>query len=166
MDPLVQYYRRQAGRGHEDIGPIYSTPLFVQRGHGLGSILAGLYRTLRPILWSGAKSIGKEMLKALGREALRTGSNIRDIAENPPTQTTDIISKHVADSTQNIINMLRGSGARKRKRATSATARNAKRKRKNKRDLPMKGPQRSRIIKWDIFSQFTSVTVRPCLRRT
>ena len=34
--------------------------------------------------------MGKEKLKALGREALRTGSNIiREIAENPPIQTTD-----------------------------------------------------------------------------
>ena len=55
----------------------------------------------KPILWSGAKSIGKETLKALGREAIRTGTNIiRDIAENPPTQTTDIISKHVSDYTE------------------------------------------------------------------
>jgi len=60
----------------------------VQRRQGLGNVLAGLFRTLRPILWSGAKSIGKETLKALGREAIRTGTNIiRDIAENPPTQT-------------------------------------------------------------------------------
>jgi len=112
--------------------------------------LAGLFRTLRPILWSGAKSIGKETLKALGREALRTGTNIiRDIAENPPAQTTDIISKHVTDSTQNIINTLRGSGARKRKRAASVTARNAKRKKKPKRTLPRK---RRVTIKRDIFS--------------
>jgi len=90
MDHLVQYYRRQAGRGREDIGPIYSTQPSVQQGHGRGSVLSGPYRTLRPILWSGAKSMGKEKLKALGREALRTGSNIiREIAENPPIQTTD-----------------------------------------------------------------------------
>jgi len=131
MDPLVLYYRRQAGYGREDIGPIYSTPPIIQRGHGLGSILAGLYRTLRPILWSGAKSMGKEALKALGREALRTGTNIiKDIAENPPTQTTDIISRHVAGSKQNIINKLRGSGARNR---------NAKRKKK------LKAPQGLRL---------------------
>jgi hypothetical protein len=36
--------------------------------------------------------MGKEALKALGREALGNGTNIiRDIAENPPAQTTDII---------------------------------------------------------------------------
>jgi len=150
MDPLVQYYRRQAGRGREDIGSIYSTPPFIQRGHGLGDVLAGLFRTLKPILWSGAKSIGKETLKALGREALRTVTNIiRDIAENPPSQTTDIISKHVSGSTQNIINKLRGSGPRKRKRAASVTVRNAKRKKKAKRVLPRK---KRVTIKHDIFS--------------
>jgi hypothetical protein len=148
MDQLVQYYKRQAGHGCEDIGPLYSTPYFVQKGHGLGSVLAGLFRILRPILWSGAKSAGKEALKALRREALRTGGNIiRDIAENSPTQTTDIISKHVAASTQNIIDNLKGSGARKRKRAVSTTARKAKRKRKTKRT-----PPGSKTIKRDIFS--------------
>jgi hypothetical protein len=50
MDPPDQYYRQQAGRGREDIGPIYNTPTFKQMGHGLGSILAGLLRTLRSIL--------------------------------------------------------------------------------------------------------------------
>jgi hypothetical protein len=138
MDPLVQYYKRQTRHGREDICPIYSTPPFVQTGHGLGSVLAGLFRTLRPILWSGAKSAGEEALKALGREALRTGGNIiRDNAEKPPTQTTDIISKHVAASTQNIIEKLRGSGARQRKRAVAANERKVKGRRKTKRTQPV-----------------------------
>jgi len=76
MDFLSQYYRRQAGRDREDIGPIYSTPPSVQRGHSLGRVLSGLFRTLRPIRWSGAKYMGKETPKALGREALRTGGMI------------------------------------------------------------------------------------------
>jgi hypothetical protein len=147
MDPLVLYYSRQAGRGREYIGSIYSTAPFVQRGHGLGGILAGFFRTLRPILWSGAKSVSKEAFKALGREALRTGGNIvRDIAKihlhRPQT-----ISKHVAASTQNIIDKLRGSGTRKRKRVSSAAVRNAKRKKTTKRSLTG-----SKTIKRDIFS--------------
>jgi hypothetical protein len=92
MDPLVQYYKRQAGHGREDIESIYTGPYYVQRGHGLGNILAGLFRTLRPLVWSGAKSVGKEAVKALGLAALRTGTDIiRDVAANPPEQTTDII---------------------------------------------------------------------------
>jgi len=50
MEPLVVYYRKQAGRCREDIGPIYNIPPFVQRGHGISSVLAGIFRTLRPIL--------------------------------------------------------------------------------------------------------------------
>jgi hypothetical protein len=65
MDPLVQYYKRQARHGREDIGSIYMTPYYVQRGHGLGNILGGLFRILRPLLWSGAKSVGKEDFKDL-----------------------------------------------------------------------------------------------------
>ena len=103
MDHLVVYYRKQAGRSREDMRPIYSIPPFVQRGHGIGSVLAGLFRTRRTVLWSGAKSTGKETLKALGREALRTGGKIlTDIAENPQSETQDIISKQVTDSKQNI----------------------------------------------------------------
>ena len=71
--------------------------------------------------------MGKETLRALGRKALRTGGKIlKEIAENPPTETNDIISKHLTDSTRNIIKKLRGVD-RKRKRASSAP-RNAKRK--------------------------------------
>jgi len=118
MDPLVVYYRKQAGHGRENIGPIYSIPPCVQRGHGIGSVLAGIFRILRPILWSGTKSMGKETLKTLGREAIRTGGKIlTDIAETrTPKQKT--ISKHESDSTQNITKKLRG-GGRKRKRAPS-----------------------------------------------
>jgi hypothetical protein len=121
MDPLVQSYKRQAEHGRKDIGSIYTTPYYVQRGHGLGNIVGGLFRFLRPLLWSGAKSVGKEAAKALGRAALRTGTDIiRDVAANPPEQTTDIISLHVNATTQNMIDKLRGSGmSRKRKRATT-----------------------------------------------
>jgi len=116
MDPLVVYYRKQAGRGSEDIGPTYSIPPFVHQGHGIGSVLAGIFRTLRPIHWSGTKSTGEEMLKALVREALRTGCKIlTDIAENPQTETKDI-SKHVTDSIQNIIKKLRGGGCKREHR--------------------------------------------------
>ena len=120
MTPLGHYYVRQAGgeRGDSGIGPIYSVQPFVQRGHGIGSCLRGLWRTVRPVLWSNAKY--------LGREALRTGGKIMtDIADNP-SQTGDILAKHVSKSTQNIIKKLRGGGARKRKRASSGKPRKHK----------------------------------------
>jgi hypothetical protein len=135
MDPLVRYYLRQAGRsyrrGDNDIGHVYSTSPFLQRGHGLGSFLSGLFRTLRPILWSGVKS--------LGREALRTGGNIlSDIADKTNDVTTrNIVTKHLTETKQRLISKLRGQG-RKRKRITAT--RNKKKSKKTK------------LTKTDIFS--------------
>jgi len=73
MDTLVRYYLHQAGHGrvagkHNGIGPIYAAPPFLQRGYEDGSFLAGLWRMVRPVLWSGAKT--------MGRESLRAGSDI------------------------------------------------------------------------------------------
>jgi len=45
MTPLGQYYIRKAGvggePGHSGIGPIYSVPPFVQRGHCMAVFSAG-----------------------------------------------------------------------------------------------------------------------------
>jgi hypothetical protein len=142
MHSLIRYYKCQAGHGHEDIGSIYTIPYYVQRGHGLGNVLAGLFRTFRPIIWSGAKSVGKEAIKALGLLASRTGTNIiRDVSANFPEQATNIISRHVTASTQNNINKLRGSG-RSSKRKRTTTVKKVKRKRRK---------TGSRTIKQDIF---------------
>ena len=69
-DLLLRYYAQQAGSG---IGPIYSGPLY-QSGHGIGSFLAKIYRTVSPYLKSGAKKIG--------REVLRTGTDIINDIDN------------------------------------------------------------------------------------
>jgi len=143
MTPLGQYYIRQAGGGEggRAIGPGYSVSPFVQCGHGIGSFLRGLWRTVRPVVWRGAKSFG--------REALRTGGNIMtEIAANPG-QTDDILSKHATETTQNIVKNLRG-GGRKRKRASSHNykAKSVKiaKQRSSKRKASFKP------IKRDIFS--------------
>ncbi len=105
-DPLLQYYLHQAGRGsHGGIGPIYSVPSFLQRGHGIGSFLSGMFPLVRPVLWSG--------VKAVGQETLRTGGRIlSDQADNTAgdVKPRHIISKHVGDSTQTLIQKLRGKG--------------------------------------------------------
>jgi hypothetical protein len=54
MNHLVQYYLRQAGRNsrrdRNGIGPVYASPLYLQRGHGIGSFLGGLFRSVRPFV--------------------------------------------------------------------------------------------------------------------
>src|SRR5215468_6659971 len=130
MNPLVAYYLHQAGRGlnrgggYSSIGPVYATAPFVQRGHGIGSFLSGVFRFVRPILWSGAKVVG--------RETLRTGGKILQvIADNssPDVKAGDIVSKHIGETARNLIGKLRGKG-RKRKRQRGRSPSITKRKRK------------------------------------
>ena len=146
MRRLEVYYLRQAGGGggsynynNTGIGPIYSTPPHLQRGHGIGNVFGSLFRWIKPILWSGAK--------ALGRESLRTGGKIlSDIAENrssiTPSSDRDIISRNLTESRQKLIDKLEGRG--KKKRAASRKRRAAPKKIRN--------TKRAKLIKRDIFS--------------
>lgn len=58
--PYHHYYSAQAGSG---IGIIYKGAPY-QRGHGIGSFLGGLFRSVFPLLKNGAKVFGKEALNA------------------------------------------------------------------------------------------------------
>jgi len=136
MTPLGQYVRQAGGGGGgHGIDPVYSVSPFVQRGHGIGSFLCGLWRTVQPVLWSGAKS--------LGREALRTSENIMtEIAANPG-QARDILS------TQNIIKILRG-GGRKKNKASSHSHKAKRVKIAKRKSSKRKAPPET--IKRDIYS--------------
>jgi hypothetical protein len=104
MDHLVTYYVRKAGggRGDDRVGPIYISPPFVQRGHGIGTFPSGLFRAVRPIFWTGAKGFGKATLKALANEALRTsGRFFTGLAHNPTVSAHYIIPQNVTESFQN-----------------------------------------------------------------
>jgi len=142
MDPLVRYYLHQAGHGaagsqgrHDGIGPIYAAPPFLQRGYGIGSFLAGLWRMVRPVLWSGAKTVG--------RETLRTGGDIlTDIARSSGDENPrDIMKRCLNETAENLIGKLRGRG---RKR-TAGGGRGVARRRQ-------KGGKKPRLTKRDIFS--------------
>jgi hypothetical protein len=99
---------------------IYASPRYLQRGHVVDTFLGGLFRSVRPLFWSRAKSLGSVTVKAFVREALCTGSRIlSDITDKAPdVRTCDMISKYVSASTQNLIGKLRIQG-RKRKRAAA-----------------------------------------------
>jgi hypothetical protein len=75
MDRYTRYYVNQSS-GCE-IGPVYRASFRLQRGNGIGSFFRGLFRFVKLLLYSGAKAVGKE--------ALKTGSNI----------ITDILNKEL-----------------------------------------------------------------------
>ncbi len=62
---LTEYYLNQAQTGQ---GMGYYSGIHGQRGHGLGTFLGGLFRTVLPFLGrtlkSGARSVGSEALRA------------------------------------------------------------------------------------------------------
>ena len=109
MKDLQQYYLHQASSGtHSGLDLIYSVLPFVQRRHGIGSFLSGLFRLVRSVLWSG--------VKAVGRETIRTGGRIlSDLADYTAGdfKPRHIIAKHVSDSAQNLTQKLRGRGCKR-----------------------------------------------------
>lgn len=115
--PYENYYCHQAGSG---IGVIYKgTPY--QRGHGIGSFLGGLFRSVLPLLSSGAKAIGKEALST-GVGVLSDMFNARPIDGSIKTRLKEASSnlKRKIDNKIDNINMS-GSGYKvKRKRLSSS----------------------------------------------
>jgi hypothetical protein len=111
----------------------------MQRGQGIGRFLSGLFRAVKPVLWSGARDFAKATLKALGNEALRTGGKIvTGIADDAMRSTHYIISKHLTESLQNLSGRMISGRGRKRKKTTALRSRkrvkrSAKVKRKTKK---------------------------------
>jgi hypothetical protein len=86
MDRYTQYYFNQSDGGGE-VGTVYRASFRVQRGNGIGSFFRGLFRFVKPLLYSGAKVVGKEALKA--------GSNIiTDMLNKEPEQPVGSIFKN------------------------------------------------------------------------
>ena len=88
QDQITQYYLRQAGGG----GQYYAGATF-QKGHGIGSWLGGLFRTVLPLLKSGAAVVGKE--------AARAGSHIlADVASGDNFKESAL--RHGGEAVQNL----------------------------------------------------------------
>jgi hypothetical protein len=118
-----QYYVNQCGGG---------LPVFVgarmQRGHGIGSIFSGLFRSIFPII--------KRVAPVIGKKALQTGVNIiSDVAagqsfkEAAKTRVTDAINEGI-NSFMPSGGAQSGSGVRQKR-----TRRGKKKAKKRKLDI-------------------------------
>ena len=109
--PITQYYVTQAGGGHFYAGSSY------QKGYGIGSWLGGLFRSVLPILRSGAI--------AVGREAARAGSHVlADVATGENVRES--VRKHAGEVATNLTGQMKrklesmeGSGAIKRRKIST-----------------------------------------------
>jgi len=69
------YYMNQSGSGM----PVFQGAR-MQRGHGLGSILSGFFRSAWPIIQSGAKAFGKQFLRTglqIANDVVEGGENLK-----------------------------------------------------------------------------------------
>jgi hypothetical protein len=121
MDPLTAYYVNQGGGRLDDyIGPLYIGNPYIQQGSGLGSFLASLFRIVKPVLVSSAKSFGKA--------ALTTGANIlNDVAHKPEGgKIKDIVTNRVSESVAEKLRQKGGGRKRKRKPVNASTKKKKK----------------------------------------
>lgn len=93
-DIYTEYYLSQAGSG---FGSVYSGPIY-QKGHGIGSFLGGLFRTLFPLLKTGSAAVGKELLK--------TGANI--ISDTTQSQDPQLVINRRGKETINNLGRMFG----------------------------------------------------------
>lgn len=115
QDPYLWYYRNQLGSG---VSVVYRGAPY-QRGHGIGSFLGGLFRSISPLLKSGAK--------AVGQEALKTGINVLSdmVGAVPPKRAFESRIKEFTTNLKRradnkVDSVMKGSGyKRKRQRVTT-----------------------------------------------
>ncbi len=131
-DPYLAYYRRQQLQTGAGIDKVFRGAPY-QRGHGVGSFLGGMFRTITPLLKSGAATVAKEALKSgvgfLGDIATR---DPKEAAEDRFKQFTESLKRKADGKLERVLRGGGGGGCSggpcaKRKRVTRKS--NAKRKR-------------------------------------
>lgn len=144
MCPYDHYYTHQAGSG---IGVIYKGASH-QRGHGIGSFLGGLFRSVLPLLRNGAKVVGKEALNAgvgLLSDMVQTKPLDESLKYRIKEATTNL--KRKADD--KIDRVMKGSGYKSKKQQLMSISQSQRSKQRTLK----KGRKNTKNIKInDIFS--------------
>lgn len=109
--PYHHYYSNQAGTG---IGVVYKGVLH-QQGHGIGSFLGGLFRSVLPLISSGAKAIGKEALNA-GVGILSDIVSAKPLEESVTSRFHEATSNLKRKADNKINRVMKGSGYKNKKR--------------------------------------------------
>lgn len=145
----TQYYLNQKGGGLADIGTLYRSPLFHQRGRGgIGNFFSGIFRHLRPFVSSGISALKDEAIKS-GAAVLTDLGNNKPIDEILKTQGKRA-AKSLAYRGINKLQKMQKGGARKkyikRKKRGTATHSTFKRKQvggKRRKTKKVKRPRKS-----------------------
>lgn len=139
--PYEHYYSHQAGSG---IGIVYKGVPH-QRGHGIGSFLGGLFRSVFPLLSSGFRTVGKEALNA-GVGLLSDMINSHPMDESIKHRFKNASSNLKRKADEKIDSLMSGSGYKmKRERRERTIAPKALRGRTTKKS-------KKKVNNNDIFS--------------
>lgn len=103
------YYSQQSGSGM----PVFQGSR-VQRGHGLGSILSGFFRSAWPLIQTGAKAFGKQFLKT-GLQIANDVAGGQHFKEASKTRIPAGIKEFVSTNVFNTQNGSGGGGKRRQK---------------------------------------------------
>ena len=116
------YYLQQAGSGIPAYAGVPS-----QRGHGLGSILGGLFRGALPLLKNIGKTVGKQLLKS----GLEVAS---DVVSGQKFKTS--MKRRAREGASTLLGVQSGSGVqRKRSPLKSASSRKGVGRKRRKREI-------------------------------
>ena len=138
---LEDYYRQQLGGG--------GYPIFIggrgQRGKGLGNLFGSLFRNILPFLKSGLKAVGKQALRTgldVATDVIKGGQNLRESVQNrvPEGIKNFAVEKGFIPRE---VGKQEGSGNRKRKRHNYSHRKKSKKSKINK--------HKKRKIHYDIF---------------
>lgn len=128
--PYEHYYSHQAGSG---IGIVYKGAAY-QRGHGIGSFLGGLFRSVLPLLKSGAKVIGKEALNS-GIGLLSDVMSARPIKDSFNSRFKEATGNLKRKADEKINSLMSGSGykIKRQSKKSITTSKTLQRKGSNKK---------------------------------
>lgn len=141
--PYEHYYRHQAGSG---VGVIYKGVAH-QRGHGVGSFLGGLFRSVLPLLSNGAKVLGREALNA-GVGVLSDMVSSKPLDESVRNRLKEATGNLKRKADEKLDRTMMGSGYKIKRQCLQALSHSQNLKRK-----AVKTAKRSKNIKYnDIFS--------------
>jgi hypothetical protein len=147
MAVYEHYYANQVGGR---VGSVYRAPLIgYQKGKGLGSVFAGVYRFLKPLLLNSGKFLGKEAMKSLPNilEGISDNKPIKTILQDEKNRTLKGLAKRIRDNSD-----MTGSGLfptikrrrTRKKRSTSTVAIKRKTRRRRKKTVRPKGVTKRR----------------------
>lgn len=142
----------------------HSGPKF-QRGRGLGSIFAALFRGMAPIaklgISAGRKIFSSPLAQKLGKTALdaakKSAVNIAADIIDPSANSQKTAQKELEEARQKIATTLRGGAKRKRKKNTSASGPRGKKQKKSRKSPSVRARHHHNLKKSANFKRVYSL---------